>query len=83
MCFIKEHFVNKKALNIYTRMLELTFPGVVLFIKRTVVGGGIKDKDGGCNKTGYVELMMISLLIAIFPDDVIIKLLSYVTVTWV
>ena len=82
MCFIKEHFVNKKALNIYTRMLELTCPGVVLFIKRTVVGG-IQDKDGGCNKTGYVELMMISLLITIRPDDVIIKLLSYVTVTWV
>ena len=52
MCFIKEHFVNKKALNIYTRMLELTFPGVVLFIKRTVVGGGSKIKMGVVIKRG-------------------------------
>ena len=28
MCFVNKDFVNKKALNIYTRMLELTFPGV-------------------------------------------------------
>ena len=34
MCLVKEHFVNKKALNIYTRMLELTFPGVAFIYQR-------------------------------------------------
>ena len=28
LCFVNEDFVNKKAVNTYTCMLEFTFPGV-------------------------------------------------------
>ena len=52
MYFIKEHFANKKALNIYTRMLELTFPGVAFIYQKDSGGGGGRGKDGGCNKKG-------------------------------